>query len=182
MPSWRLSRLLSAANPESGTISYTYDADGNLQTKRDARGIKTVYDYDALNRVTKRCYRSIGTGPLGMTTCSNNTETVEPNTPDVSYTYDNLANAKGKLIKVSSAVSTTEYLAFDVMGRVTRSRQTTGGVVGSISVRSLIAGPLAAQCAGEPARATVATSRCPVHTAQCRRSRLRGTPGRRARR
>ena len=123
-----LSRLKSAVNPESGTIKYSYDLNGNLQTKRDARGIKTVYDYDALNRLYARCYRNIGTtAPLGMTTCQGNTETPEINTPDVAYTYDNLTNAKGKLIKVESSVSKTEYQAFDVLGRVTQSQQTTSG-------------------------------------------------------
>jgi YD repeat-containing protein len=45
----------------------------------------------------------------------------------VSYFYDNLTNAKGKLIKVSSAVSTTEYTSFDILGRVLAHKQTTDG-------------------------------------------------------
>ena len=102
-----LSRLLSATNPESGTISYLYDNSGNLTRKTDARSIQTNYTYDALNRVTQRSY----------------TDT----TPPVNYTYDNLPNAKGKLTKVSSSVSTTEYTAFDILGRVTSHKQTTDG-------------------------------------------------------
>src|SRR5690606_4124080 len=47
-----LSRLPSATNPESGTISYSYDLNGNLTQKDDARGVRTSYVYDALNRVT----------------------------------------------------------------------------------------------------------------------------------
>jgi YD repeat-containing protein len=35
-----MKRLLSAANPESGTVNYTYDGVGNVLTKTDARGIK----------------------------------------------------------------------------------------------------------------------------------------------
>lgn len=123
-----ISRLKEAANPESGTIKYTYDANGNLQTKRDAKGIKTVYDYDELSRIIKRCYRNIGTSaPLGQTTCAGNTETPEANTPDVLYTYENttLTNLKGILTKVTNGFSTTEYLEFDVLGRVTKSKQTT---------------------------------------------------------
>lgn len=125
-----LSRLTSAVNPESGTISYTYDASGNLKTKRDARNVKTVYDYDSLNRITKRCYRSIGTGSLGMTTCTNNPETQEPNTSDVSYTYENtsVTTLKGLLTKVANGVSVTEYTDFDALGRIERSKQTTDGV------------------------------------------------------
>ena len=102
---------MSATNPESGTISYSYDPNGNLTSKTDARSITTSYTYDALNRVTQRSY----SGETGYTT------------PAVSYFYDNLPNAKGKLTKVSSSVSTTEYISFDILGRVTGHKQTTDG-------------------------------------------------------
>jgi hypothetical protein len=49
-------------------------------------------------------------------------------TPYVFKFDDNLPNAKGKLIKVSSSVSTTEYTSFDILGRVTGHRQTTDGM------------------------------------------------------
>ena len=104
-----LSRLSNATNPESGLIQYVYDNNGNLTSKTDARSITTSYAYDALNRVLTRNY-SDGT------------------TPNVAYTYDNLPNAKGRLTKVASSVSTTEYTGFDIMGRVTSSKQTTDGV------------------------------------------------------
>lgn len=38
-----LKRLQSATNPESGTVSYSYDNNGNLLTKTDARGIVSTY-------------------------------------------------------------------------------------------------------------------------------------------
>lgn len=109
-----LSRLLSATNPESGTISYGYDPNGNLTSKLDARNITTSYVYDALNRVIQRNYTNEPTGS---------------ETPDVSYFYDNLPNAKGKLTKVTNGFSTTDYLSFDILGRVIRSKQTTDDVV-----------------------------------------------------
>ena len=102
---------MSATNPESGTINYSYDNNGNLTNKTDARSITTSYTYDALNRVTQRSY----SGETGYTT------------PAVSYFYDNLPNAKGKLTKVSSSVSTSEYTSFDILGRVTGHKQTTDG-------------------------------------------------------
>ncbi len=106
-----LSRLLTAANPESGTISYGYDNNGNLTNKTDARSVLTTYTYDNLNRVTQRSYSN---EPSGQTA-----------TPTVTYTYDNLTNAKGKLIKVDNGFSKTEYTQFDLLGRVTKSKQTT---------------------------------------------------------
>ncbi len=38
-----------------------------------------------------------------------------------------MTNAKGKLIKVTSSVSTTEYTSFDILGRVLTHKQTTDG-------------------------------------------------------
>jgi RHS repeat-associated protein len=107
-----LSRLKTAVNPESGTINYTYDENNNLVSKVDARSITTTYAYDRLNRVTQRTYTNEPSGS---------------DTPDVAYYYDDLTNAKGKLTKVSSSVSTTEYTSFDILGRVTAAKQTTDG-------------------------------------------------------
>jgi RHS repeat-associated protein len=68
--------------------------------------------YDALNRVISRVY-------------SNDPQS----TPAVTYTYDDpqVSNAKGRLTKVVSSVSTTEYTQYDPLGRVKGSRQTTSG-------------------------------------------------------
>lgn len=102
-----LSRLLTATNPESGTINYGYDASGNLTNKTDARSITTTYIYDNLNRVLTRSYSD--------------------GTPTVTYTYDNLTNAVGRLTQVTSAISTTNYTSFDSVGRVLSSQQLTDG-------------------------------------------------------
>ena len=78
----------------------------------DPRSITTTYAYDRLNRVTQRTYTNEPSGS---------------DTPDVTYYYDDLTNAKGKLTKVTSSVSTTEYTSFDILGRVTAAKQTTDG-------------------------------------------------------
>lgn len=108
-----LSRLTSANNPESGPITYLYDNNGNLTLKTDARGVQTTYLYDELNRVKNRNHSD--------------------GTPNVTYTYDlingnSAPNAKGRLTKVFSSVSTTEYTEFDILGRVKKSKQSTDGV------------------------------------------------------
>src|SRR5581483_5017495 len=67
-----LSRLTSATNPESGTTTYTYDANGNLATKTapvsnqtGTATVTTTYTYDALNRLTGKSY-SDGTTPAAF--------------------------------------------------------------------------------------------------------------------
>jgi len=81
-----LSRLLSASNPESGTISYTYDANSNVVTKtapspnQPSTGTATVvttYTYDTLNRLTGKSYADSYTSNAA--------------TPAVKYGYDGVA-------------------------------------------------------------------------------------------
>ena len=43
--------LTSAANPESGTVSYAYYNSGRLMSKTDAKGQKVVYSYDGYGRL-----------------------------------------------------------------------------------------------------------------------------------
>src|SRR5258708_29767577 len=45
--------LQSATNPENGTVSFTYNADGTMSTKTDAKYQQLSYTYDALGRVTQ---------------------------------------------------------------------------------------------------------------------------------
>jgi YD repeat-containing protein len=76
-----LSRLLTANNPESGTITYSYDADGNLLQKTSPapnpnppQPTQTIsYCYDELHRVTGKGY--------GAQTCPLATPVVSYMTP-----------------------------------------------------------------------------------------------------
>jgi RHS repeat-associated protein len=86
-----LKRLVSVKNPESGTTSYTYDADSNVLTKTsplaNQTGSSTVtvtYTYDQLHRITQRSYSDStptvkisydGTSPTG---CSPTLTSVYP--------------------------------------------------------------------------------------------------------
>jgi YD repeat-containing protein len=71
-----LSHLLTSNNPEVGQISYTYNNDGILTSKTDARGITTNYSptaspIDALHRVTEITYSN--------------------SDPTITYSYDQVA-------------------------------------------------------------------------------------------
>ncbi|HEY6764587.1 MAG TPA: RHS repeat-associated core domain-containing protein [Candidatus Sulfotelmatobacter sp.] len=75
-----LSRLLTAQNPENGTVTYTYNPDSTLLTKKDARAITASYTYDALHRETGISYSNgdpsltfsyDGTGCLNLSACQN---------------------------------------------------------------------------------------------------------------
>ena len=75
--------LMSATNPENGTVSYTYDNAHRVATKTDAAGQQTVYTRDIYGRVTSvRYYDS-----------SHNERAAER----VDYTYDAGTYGKGHL-------------------------------------------------------------------------------------
>jgi YD repeat-containing protein len=46
-------RLQTATNPETGTATYTYNADNTVATKVDAKNQKVAYVYDGQQRVTQ---------------------------------------------------------------------------------------------------------------------------------
>ncbi|HVG92416.1 MAG TPA: hypothetical protein VNB54_13065, partial [Alphaproteobacteria bacterium] len=118
------SRLLTAKNPESGTISYSYDLDGNLLQKTSpapnvlppTTATQTVsYCYDELHRVTGKGYGA-QSRPLA--------------TPVVSYAYDSGDNAKGHLTSLIDQAGTAQAGAtytYDILGRLATETRTLRG-------------------------------------------------------
>lgn len=105
-----LGRLKEATNPESGLTVYGYDEVSNITSKKDGRNVTSTYEYDAINRLKTQVYSD--------------------GTPAVTYAYDTGCtgcNTKGKLISVSSSVSTYSYSTYDRMGRIKNGSQTLGG-------------------------------------------------------
>ena len=122
-----LSRLQTAVNPESGTISYDYDDNGNLTKKVDPRlvpgaatKVETAYTYDALNRPVAKSYND--------------------STPDVAYFYDAQAlpagaptfvrgSSEGRLVAVlTGGTNAGTYYGYDALGQVLRRIQRTDSV------------------------------------------------------
>jgi RHS repeat-associated protein len=131
-----LSHLTSATNPESGTITYAYDADGNVITKTGplpnqtgSATVTTTNTYDNLNRLTSKSYKD-GNNP-------------DPYTPTVQFGYDavaltgctknppNLTDTYpvGRRTAMCDGSGATSWI-HDTMGRVLQERRTLGAVVG----------------------------------------------------
>jgi RHS repeat-associated protein len=116
-----LSRLLCEFNPENSqnpcpssattampslAVTYSYDANGNMKSKTDARGITISYSYDVLNRLTQK---SASDGSLSY-----------------SYMYDGVdragvQNPIGRLSHSSNNINGASNYDYDVMGRVVDS-------------------------------------------------------------
>jgi RHS repeat-associated protein len=128
-----LSQLTSATNPESGAITYTYDLNGNLQTRTGlapnqavtgTNTVTTTYTYDVGNRLTGKTYNDCAT-------------------PSVTYNYDEpapwgftLTNYIGRLTTanttaVSGLVVTKNLFNYDPMGRTAAHQQCVLGCGGN---------------------------------------------------
>jgi len=133
-----LSRLIYAANPESGAATYAYDVNGNLSSKVSpavdaASGTQTIsYCYDVLNRMVDKMYAA------APASCAS------PSGIAASYSYDSsaisgAANDVGHLVDertygaAGSLMSETSPYAYDSMGRITHEQQCTPANCGSSS-------------------------------------------------
>jgi RHS repeat-associated protein len=143
-----LSHLTSATNPESGTITYAYDADGNAITKTalspnqanaGTATVVTTSTYDKLNRLTGKSY---------VDGYKSN-----PMTASVSYGYDGVApsgctpptvvspfdsgipitptNTIGRRSSMCDASGATAWI-YDSMGRPTIEQRMLNGITKNI--------------------------------------------------
>jgi RHS repeat-associated protein len=85
--------LLSATNPENGTVTYTYNSDSTLHTKTDAKSQVFTYSYDSYKRLTQ-----VMVGSTVLRTFMYDTNTLDSNFSG-SYTA-------GRLVAVQNAAFT----------------------------------------------------------------------------
>ncbi|RLB17393.1 MAG: hypothetical protein DRG82_06580, partial [Deltaproteobacteria bacterium] len=102
-----LGRLGAATSPDTGTTTYSYDPAGNLTAKQDANGTTISYTYDELNRLTAIHFPDPA--------------------QDITYSYDQGANGKGKLTGMADPSGTTTYF-YDALGRLEKEEVTLDGI------------------------------------------------------
>jgi len=110
-----LGDLNQLSSPDTGTANSTFDANGNLLTRTDSRGVLGTYVYDGLDRMTSAVYTK-----SGQTTVS------------YSWAYDqtggNFGAGIGRLTTATSPAGNTKY-GYDGFGRIVSVIQTVGSVV-----------------------------------------------------
>ncbi len=106
-----LNRKISMTDRDMGAWQYAYDKVDNLKTQTDARGVLTTFTYDVINRLTQKAYSNL---PASVVATTN-----------VSYTYDQGANGKGKLTRVVDGSGQSDF-AYDALGRLTSETKTVG--------------------------------------------------------
>jgi RHS repeat-associated protein len=132
-----LDRLKTIAYAGSGTITFNYDSDDNVQSRVDSNGNKTTsYFYDQLNRLTEADYPSGAVVKYGydgvgnLTSFTDGTQTVgygyddaerlttltEPNGQQTTFGYDNDNNRT--LVTYPSATGVTIAMTYDDLDRV----------------------------------------------------------------
>ena len=115
-----LSRLLTANNPESGAISYTYDANGNVASKvvpkqnqtNPTKMVTLSYCYDALNRMIGKAYTA---------------QSCPMSSPAATYSYDQGANGIGRRTGMTDTPGSSTWV-YDYMGRVASETRVTSNV------------------------------------------------------
>jgi RHS repeat-associated protein len=105
-----LGRKVWMDDPDMGYWQYAYDLNGNLIAQTDAKYQTIYFEYDALNRLTRK---SAATGL------------------NVSYTYDSYPdpqqdNGIGRLTRVAYQGGSAEFF-YDALGREVRSVKTVDG-------------------------------------------------------
>jgi RHS repeat-associated protein len=124
-------QLLSATNPENGTVTYTYNSDKTLATKTDSKNQQVQYSYDSYKRVTQ-IRRGTYNGTFTEDTCQQENYSYDTNPYDGtfsgSYTLGRLVAVQYKSLGgfVGSAggcnTTFTEMYSYSQAGGVLKKR------------------------------------------------------------
>ncbi len=119
---WSGSDLVSATNPENGTVTYQYDGAHHVTLRTDAKGQQTVYSYDAYGRLTQKRY-------IGLVSSGIGSVLQEQTDQEVDYYYDTnpidanySAQAWGRMTAVKFANGYSYQYSYSQPGRVIKRK------------------------------------------------------------
>jgi len=131
-----LSRLKQASNPESGTITYSYDLNGNLSSKvapkpnqTSTATVTTNYSYDVLNRLTQKSYVNLTTTAAKYAYDGGSLSCPGPSIPSIT----GASNLIGRRSAMCTGLSASAF-SYDAMGRPIERRANKGSVAKTYSV------------------------------------------------
>jgi RHS repeat-associated protein len=122
-----MGRLTDVTTPEAGHVNFQYSSFSQVSQQTDARGVKTNYGFDTLNRLHTLSY-DVGT-------------TGVPATPAVTYNYgtDPTQNNNGRLLSVLDGLGSETY-TYDMLGRTTQLQKVINGATYNIGYGYNLAG------------------------------------------
>jgi len=100
-----LKQMTAKTSPDSGIVGLEYDISGNIIKETNAKGETKKYEYDIANRKTAVIYDDASLNER--------------------YEYDNGANAKGKLTKITDNTGSMSF-EYDENGNIKTKSQTIG--------------------------------------------------------
>lgn len=146
-----LGRKITMRDPDMGNWSYGFDAAGNLNYQRDGKGQMILFEYDALNRLTKKSYATGGlviaaeaTNAMAEHTFGylGNNELFLPSVlsdkvnedglvigSKVLFSYDDptRSNSVGRISQMVDDSGSTDYYYVDPLARKSRVDRTIDG-------------------------------------------------------
>lgn len=120
------SQLLTKTNfPESGTTQFTYNSDGTLATKTDAKSQQIQYTYDAYGRVIQISRGTVSNGQFTENAAQRTTLAYDGSNGGFS------SNTLGRLSQVSYSgphgLQFTEWYSYHPAGAITAKQLSVGG-------------------------------------------------------
>jgi RHS repeat-associated protein len=107
-------------SPDTGLASHTFDAEANLKTRTDSRGVLATYTYDALSRLASIAY----------------TQAAQPS-QTLQWTYDQVgagfSHGVGRLTSTTHPGGAAQY-SYDPQGRLLTSTQRVNAASGANTV------------------------------------------------
>jgi RHS repeat-associated protein len=125
-PDGQLWKIIDAKEDDS--VTYTYTANGGIETLTDARGNTTTYEYDEFGRLKKTIYPDPGTGStyeqLTYDAAGRISEKRTRGGQIISYTYDALNRLQTKTVDGD----TIQY-SYDLVGRLVDTTDPSSGII-----------------------------------------------------